>query len=102
VTNIIITNNLGVNTIKSNEFLLYPNPANEVVNLVMGTNTTELNGLKLKVINVLGQTVEKMNIQNTSMEISTRNWGASGVYFVEITNENNTILMTKKVIVVRK
>jgi hypothetical protein len=102
VTNIIITNNLGVNTIKSNEFVLYPNPANEVVNLVMGTNTTELNGLKLKVINVLGQTVEKMNIQNTSMEISTRNWGASGVYFVEITNENNTILMTKKVIVVRK
>jgi hypothetical protein len=36
------------------------------------------------------------------MEISTRNWGASGVYFVEITNENNTVLMTKKVIVVRK
>ena len=102
VTNIIITNNLGVNTIKSNEFVLYPNPANEVVNLVMGTNTTELNGLKLKVINVLGQTVEKMNIQTTSMEISTRNWGASGVYFVEITNENNSVLMTKKVIVVRK
>ncbi|CAN1553115.1 Secretion system C-terminal sorting domain [Flavobacteriaceae bacterium] len=102
VTNIIITNNLGVNTIKSNEFVLYPNPANEVVNLVIGTNTTEPNGLKLKVINVLGQTVEKMNIQTTSMEISTRNWGASGVYFVEITNENNSVLMTKKVIVVRK
>jgi ATP-dependent protease HslVU (ClpYQ) peptidase subunit len=99
VTNLTIINNLGVNTIKSNDFILYPNPANEVVNLVMGTNTTELNGLKLKVINLLGQTVEKMNIQSTSMEISTKNWGASGVYFVEITNENNSVLMTKKVIV---
>jgi hypothetical protein len=102
VTNISIINNLGVNTIESNDFILYPNPANEVVNLVLGTNAGQLGDLKLKVINVLGQTVEKMNIQSTSMEISTRNWGASGVYFVEVTNSDNSVLMTKKVIVVRK
>ena len=102
VTNISIINNLGVNTIESNDFILYPNPANELVNLVLGTNAVQLGDLKLKVINVLGQTVEKMNIQNTSMEISTRNWGASKVYFVEVTNSDNSVLMTKKVIVVRK
>ncbi|CAN1512872.1 Secretion system C-terminal sorting domain [Flavobacteriaceae bacterium] len=102
VTNITIINNLEVNTTKSNDFILYPNPANEVVNLVLGTNAMQLGDLKLKVINVLGQTVEKMNIQNASLEISTRNWGASGVYFVEVTNSDNSVLMTKKVIVVRK
>ena len=68
----------------------------------MGTNASQLGDLKLKVINVLGQTVEKTNIQNTTREISTKNWGASGVYFVEISNSDDTVLMTKKVIVVRK
>jgi len=99
---VIINNNLGVNTAETKDFILYPNPANEVINIVMGTNASQLGDLKLKVINVLGQTVEKTNIQNTTREISTKNWGASGVYFVEISNSDDTVLMTKKVIVVRK
>ena len=101
-TNITIINNLGVNTIESTDFILYPNPADELVNIVLGTNALLLGDLNLKVINILGQTVEKMNIQGPTTEISTRNWGASGVYFVEVTNSDNTVLMTKKVIVVRK
>jgi hypothetical protein len=82
--------------------VLYPNPANDMIHLVMGTKTSELNNLKLKVITILGQTVEEMNIQNTTTDLSTKNWGAAGVYFVQITNSDNTVVMTKKVIVNRK
>jgi hypothetical protein len=54
------------------------------------------------VFNILGQSIEEQPIQNTTTELSTKNWGASGVYFVQITNQNNTMSITKKVIVNRK
>jgi hypothetical protein len=102
LANITIVNNLGVTALESTDFILYPNPVDDLINIAIGTNGAQLGDLKLKVINVLGQTVDRINIRNVSTEISTRNWGASGVYFVEITNSDNTVLMTKKVIVVRK
>jgi hypothetical protein len=99
--NLTIINNLGINTIKQDEFILYPNPASEVVYLQIGANT-QLTGMKVKVVNLLGQVIEEQPIQNTTTELSTKNWGAAGVYFVQITNQNNTTSITKKVIVERK
>jgi hypothetical protein len=40
--------------------------------------------------------------KNITTELSTKNWGAAGVYFVKITNSNNITSITKKVIVNRK
>jgi hypothetical protein len=67
----------------------------------MGANT-QLAGMKVKVVNLLGQVIEEQPIQNTTAELSTKNWGAAGMYFVQITNSNNTTSITKKVIVERK
>jgi hypothetical protein len=99
--NLTIINNLGVNTIKQDEFILYPNPASDVVYLQMKANT-QLAGMKVKVVNLLGQVIEEQPIQNSTTELSTKNWGAAGVYFVQITNQNNTKSITKKVMVERK
>ncbi len=101
-TNLTIINNLGIDNINQDEFLLYPNPASDKIYIVMGSNATQTNDLKLKVFNILGQSIEEQPIQNTTTELSTKNWGASGVYFVQITNQNNTMSITKKVIVNRK
>jgi len=100
-TNFTIINNLGLDTIKQDEFVLYPNPASDVVYLQMGANT-QLAGMKVKVVNLLGQVIEEQPIQNNTTELSTKNWGAAGVYFVQITNQNNTTSITKKVMVERK
>ena len=100
-TNFTIINNLGLDTIKQGEFVLYPNPASEVIYLQMGANT-QLAGMKIKVVNLLGQVIEEQPIQNSTTELSTKNWGAAGVYFVQITNQNNTTSITKKVMVNRK
>jgi len=100
--NFTVINNLATNTIKTEDFVLYPNPANEVVYLVLGSNTNQTNELKVKVFNILGQSIEEQPIQNTTTELSTKNWGAAGVYFVQITNQNNTTSITKKVMVERK
>jgi hypothetical protein len=100
--NFTVINNLATNTIKTEDFVLYPNPASDKIYIVMGSNATQTNDFKVKVFNMLGQMVEEIAIQNTTTELSTKNWGAAGVYFVEVTNTNNTVLMTKKVIVNRK
>jgi hypothetical protein len=101
INNLTIINNLGLDTIKQDEFVLYPNPASDVVFLQMGANT-QLSGMKVKVVNLLGQVIEEQPIQNSTTELSTKNWGAAGVYFVQITNQNKTTSVTKKVIVERK
>jgi len=97
-----VINTLGVETLKSDVFMLYPNPTNDVLYLVLGTNTAQNNNLKLKVINMLGQTVNEMNIQSSTTKVLTRDWGPSGVYFVKVSNTDNAVLMTKKIIVQRK
>ena len=99
--NLTIINNLGINTIKHDEFILYPNPASDVVYLQMEAHT-QLAGMKIKVVNLLGQVIEEQPIQNTTTELSTKNWGAAGLYFVQIINQNNTTSVTKKVMVNRK
>ena len=99
--NLTIINNLGTNTIKQDEFILYPNPASDVIYLQMGANT-QLAEMKVKVVNLLGQVIEEQPIQNTTTALSTKNWGAAGVYFVQISNQYNTTSVTKKVMVNRK
>ncbi len=49
-----------------------------------------MSGLKLKVFNILCQTVDELYIEN---------WGAAGIYFVQITNQNNTTSITKKMMI---
>ena len=92
-----IINNLSIDDIKSNDFLLYPNPTNDILYLSIGKNIDENNILKLIVINTLGQIVTELPIIS-NMQISTRNWGASGVYFVKIVNNFNDIISVKKII----
>jgi hypothetical protein len=98
VTNLTITNNLGFNDVNKDDFLLYPNPANDILYLTTGRNIDQINSLKLIVFNTLGQIVNEIPIRSSNMQISTRNWGASGVYFVKIVADSNNIVSTKKVI----
>jgi hypothetical protein len=98
VTNFTVINNLSVNTMKKDEFLLYPNPANEILYIATGMGAAQLNNLSLKVFNSLGQSVYEIPIENSNMEISTKNWGSSGVYFIKIFDASNNLIKNKKII----
>lgn len=98
ITNLNIINNLGVNTVITDEFVLYPNPTNDILYLSTGRSLDQISNLKLIVFNTLGQIVNEMPIRYSNMQISTRNWGSSGVYFVKIVDDYYNILTTKKVI----
>ncbi|CAN1544636.1 Secretion system C-terminal sorting domain [Flavobacteriaceae bacterium] len=98
ITNFTIINNLGIDDIKQDEFVLYPNPTNDILYLSIGKSIDQLENFKLVVFNTLGQIVNEMPVKNYNMQISTRNWGASGVYFIKIVDVSNSILTTKKII----
>ena len=81
------------NTIK-----IYPNPANNVLNMNFGNNYLALNGYTLKITNSLSQTVytTPINSQNTNVNISP--W-ANGIYFVHLIDVSNNIVDIKKIVI---
>jgi hypothetical protein len=98
VTNLTIINNLGINNVKTDDFLLYPNPTKDILYLSIGKGLDQLENLKLIIFNTLGQIVNEIPITNSNMQISTINWGASGVYFIKLINDSNNIMSIKKII----
>jgi len=73
------------------DFTLYPNPANEIVNIF--TNNDELFNYVL--VNVLGEEITKGTF-NKTIAIKTKN--LSGVYFIEVTNESGRKKIKKLVV----
>lgn len=87
------TNNLGLNSNKLPFINIYPNPTQDFV-----TIQSENGGMnEIKIQNQLGQTVYTYSNQTSALTIETKNW-AKGVYFIQVTNEQQHQI-TKKIII---
>lgn len=81
---------LSVNENGLSELAIYPNPANGIVNI-----KTQLPGIKqIDVYDVLGKQIMNTSLSGDELNISSLK---SGIYFVQVTQNNNTA--TKKLIV---
>ena len=78
---------------KEVDFIIYPNPANEVINIKI---KNEFNGSKITLYNILGETVLEDEMTTNQLQINT-NYLKSGVYFITIQNNNSQ--STKKIII---
>ena len=81
-----------------NQFKIYPNPATDIVNLSVDTDTS-IDGVQIRVVDLLGKEVKNQRIpvgttlfQMNSSDLNT------GIYFVQLTNLKGDVLMTKKLI----
>ena len=81
----------------TNTMLVYPNPASDVVFIDNGDYST-MTGYTLKIINTLGQEVFNSNINVPQFQIPVSNFGAEGLYYIAIFDDNNTLLDTRKLI----
>jgi len=81
----------------NNTVTIYPNPANDQITIDCG-NIANVTGYKIKIVNTLGQEVFSgaMNTQQYVVPLNT--WGGTGVYFVNIYDNANNLLNTKKII----
>ena len=66
---------------------IYPNPANGNVNVVLGS--TAVNGT-VEVFNMIGQMIYQSPVNDSSVNISTSQWG-EGLYAVRVTTDSGTI-----------
>lgn len=82
--NLILQNALGTNSFVENKFIVYPNPVENVLNLVF---PKDFNTGEISIYNSLGQKVLFEKVTLNSSELSLENLG-SGIYFYEIVSGN--------------
>jgi len=76
----------------SNHLKIYPNPANDVVNIRMNIETSAL----LSIMNAAGQEIYKTVTSGNELHLNTSQW-SSGLYLVRL-NEEGTINTAKLII----
>lgn len=86
----IITDDVGFNEEVLN-FKMYPNPANNQVNI-----TGLVEGATLELVNLLGQPVYRKQVSNNTEVISTENY-PNGSYFIRLSTESGQL--TKKLLI---
>jgi para-nitrobenzyl esterase len=89
----IKTQGVGVNNVLAqNDVKLYPNPAKEMVTIEVGFGTKNI----ITIVDLSGKVIETIESNKAHTNLSLNNL-QTGIYFVNISNENGSI--TKKLII---
>ena len=80
--NLTIINNLGINNIKSDEFVIYPNPVKDYLT-IKGNSVVN----KVTVFNSLGQILFEKNQNNSEFSLDLSNL-SSGNYYVKVESDD--------------
>ncbi|MEI7597410.1 MAG: choice-of-anchor J domain-containing protein [Bacteroidota bacterium] len=88
---ISITETTEVNELKQTDISIFPNPANDEVNISANENINNIS-----IINALGQIVYSAEVGKTTIKVNTSSF-EKGIYFVKIQTENSSI--NQKVII---
>ncbi len=86
-----LTLGTGISGTEHTSIATYPNPTSDFFNVVANENINQIN-----VLNISGQMVKNISVNTNTYKVNTSDLQA-GIYFFEITTNNQTI--TKKVIV---
>ncbi len=78
----IVCSTSGIHEYANNTVGVYPNPSNNIVNVVSNQNIESV-----KIINTIGQTVYENNIGQNYAQINTSEFKA-GFYFVQVKNKD--------------
>ena len=82
----------NINTIK-----VYPNPANDIVYIDNG-NYMSMSNYTIKIVNDIGQEIFNSNVNTQQFMIPVSTFGAEGLYFIQIIDNNGTLLDTRKLV----
>ena len=82
----------NINTLK-----VYPNPTNDVV-IIDNGDFSLMSAYKLKIVNSLGAEVFNSFVSIPQFQIPVSSIGGNGLYYIQIFDENSSLLTTKKLI----
>ncbi len=75
--------------------MLFPNPAKNIFTIDFGNEL--ISNYTIKIINLLGQEVYSNVINKPHFEV-TNTWQGEGLYFIKIYDEQNNLVVEKKII----
>lgn len=89
---------LSSNSTDNSFIKIYPNPANEILNIdcIDFTSTGSITNLKLQIINNLGQIVYQSSVSNTQSKINIEHL-SKGIYIVELESKTKIVGRSKLV-----
>ncbi len=76
---------------------VFPNPTTHQL-IIQIDEYSALKGGQMNITTALGQKVFQSVINSEQISVDTKNWGASGIYFMTITNKQGALIETKKII----
>jgi hypothetical protein len=82
----------NISTIK-----IWPNPANDHI-IIDNGNIALLSGYKVKIESILGQEVFKSSINQQQFSVDLSTWNGKGIYLVHIIDNQDNIVVTKKIV----
>lgn len=96
VIDLKITGSPGIPA-SNNLIKVYPNPAKNQLTLDYG-NFNSMSGYSIKVSNIMGQTIYLQPIAQQQVSIDLSNWGGTGTYILNLLDQDQNIVETKKII----
>ena len=103
-TFVSVTDTLIINTTTSltpnnlNTIKIYPNPAKTHITIDYGDYSI-LNGHMVLITNTLGQVMFSTVINQQTSYIDLSNWSGNGLYYVQIFNDQNSLIHNKKIMI---
>ena len=81
----------------SNTISIYPNPANDVV-IINNGNYSIMTNYQLNIVNAIGQVVFNNLVDVPTFSIPVSTIGPPGLYFINIIDSSNNVVLTKYLI----
>ena len=88
----------GINGSLINTIKVYPNPTSDVIQINTGENFESINNYTIKIINSSSQTVFENIINQQSFSIDVSEFGATGLYFIQIIDDQQQLVDIRKII----
>ncbi len=95
IINVTLTD-IDLNDVYS-KIKIYPNPTHDIV-FIDVSDHANLTNYKIKIINTLSETIFISAIDQQIFEISINQFGAKGLYFIQLFDESDNILDIRKII----
>ncbi len=89
-----LQNAVGITEIQENTMIIYPNPANNKVNIISNLN----NNAEVRIYNLIGNLVYNQNITSNQTDIDVSKF-KKGIYFVNIYDKSSGKSITEKLII---
>jgi hypothetical protein len=88
----------GYANINFEKIQVYPNPTNELIVIELPFSMIK-KGCNISVRNTVGEEVFKSTNLKQNLYIDTKNWGAKGLYFIDISDDKQNRISINKIIV---